>query len=158
MLARSAPVEGTDVDAFVQVLLDEREITKLCYRYATALDSRDWELLRSCFLPEAVAEYEGLESCEGYEAIEELCRGALARLTRSQHLIGNVYPLVDGKEATSECYLQAQHVRAGAPGGDTFIVAGRYSDELVRTEEGWRIARRRLATWWTSGNPAVLAL
>lgn len=146
------------MDATVQVLLDEREIARLCYRYARALDDRDWEQLRSCFLPDAVAEYEGLERCEGYEVIEQLCRGALARLTRSQHLIGNVYPAVDGDRATAECYLQAQHVLAGTPGGETFIIAGRYSDELVRTDEGWRIARRRLETWWTSGNPAVLGL
>jgi ketosteroid isomerase-like protein len=148
-------LEGSDVDALLQVLLDEREITRLSYRYATALDNRDWALLRSCFRPDAVAEYEGLDRCEGYEAIEQLCRGALARLTRSQHLIGNVHPVVDGDAATSECYLQAQHVQAGTPGGDTFIVAGRYSDELVRTDDGWRIARRRLETWWTSGNPGV---
>lgn len=142
----------------VQVLLDEREITRLCYRYATALDDRDWGLLRSCFLPEAVADYEGLDPCEGYDAIEQLCRGALSQLTRSQHLIGNVHPAVDGDRATSECYLQAQHVLAGTPGGDTFIVAGRYSDELVRADGRWLIARRRLETWWTSGNPAVLGL
>jgi hypothetical protein len=68
-----------------------------------------------------------------------------------------VYPVVgDGHEATSQCYLQAQHVRAGTPGGDTFVVVGRYSDELVRTEDGWRIAVRWLETWWTSGNQAVL--
>ena len=144
------------MDAFVQVLLDEREITRVCYRYATALDDRDWELLRTCFLPDAVAEYEGLERCEGYDAIQQVCRAALAPLTGSHHLIGNVYPVVDGHEATSQCYLQAQHVRAGTPGGDTFVVAGRYSDELVRTEDGWRIAVRRLETWWTSGNQAVL--
>jgi 3-phenylpropionate/cinnamic acid dioxygenase small subunit len=144
------------VDAFVQVLLDEREIIKLCYRYAAALDDRDWELLRTCFLPDAVAEYEGLDRCDGFEAIQELCRGALAPLDRSHHLVGNVYPVVDGHEATCQCYLQAQHVRAGTPGGDTFLLGGRYSDELVRTEEGWRIAVRRLETWWTTGNPAVI--
>lgn len=143
------------MDGVLQLLLNEREITRLCYRYGKALDDRDWERLRSCFLPDAVADYEGLERCEGYEAIERVCRGALEPLTRSQHLIGNVFPTVDGDAATSECYLQAQHVQAGTPGGDTFIVAGRYSDELVRTEGGWRIARRRLETWWTSGNAGV---
>lgn len=145
------------MDAFVKLLLDEREITQLCYRYATALDDRDWELLRSCFLADAVAEYEGLEPCDGYDAIQSLCQAALAPLTRSHHLIGNVYPLVDGDEATSQCYLQAQHVRAGTADGETFIIAGRYADRLVRTDAGWRIAHRRLETWWTSGNPAVVA-
>jgi 3-phenylpropionate/cinnamic acid dioxygenase small subunit len=144
------------VDPSVHELLDERDITRLCYRYAAALDDRDWELLRSCFVPDAVAEYEGMERCEGYESIRDLCRTALTPLTRSHHLIGNVYPVVDGDRGTAQCYLQAQHVKAGTPGGDTFVIAGRYSDELVRTPEGWRIARRRLEIWWTGGNPAVV--
>lgn len=41
--------------------------------------------------------------------------------------------------------------------GDRFIVAGRYSDSLVRTEDGWCIAHRRRETWWTDGNPAVVS-
>lgn len=145
------------MNAFVQVLLDEREITKLCHRYATALDNKDWALLRSCFLSSAVAVYEGIGECSGYDAIEALCRSALGPLTRTQHLIGNVYVVVDGREATCQCYLQAQHVKEGTADGDLFVLAGRYSDALVRTEDGWRIAHRTLTTWWTNGNPAVVA-
>jgi ketosteroid isomerase-like protein len=144
------------VDPTVQVLLDERDITRLCHRYATALDTGDWPLLRTCFLPDAVAVYEGIGEQPGYDAIEALCRSYLAPLTQTQHLIGNVEVVVDGDTATAHCYLQAQHVRTGAEGGDLFVIAGRYSDELVRTPDGWRIARRALASWWTAGNPAVV--
>ena len=145
------------MDDAVQVLLDEREISKLCHRYATALDSKDWALLRTCFLDTAVADYEGIGECSGYDAIEALCRTALEPLTRTQHLIGNVDVVVDGGQATCQCYLQAQHVKEGTEGGDLFVLAGRYADSLVRTDDGWRIARRTLATWWTDGNPAVVA-
>ena len=148
--------EEDDVDPLVQVLLDERDITRLCHRYATALDGRDWELLRTCFLADVVADYGGTGRCEGYQAVQDLCRRALSPLTRSQHLIGNVVVTVDGDRATSTCYLQAQHVRTGTPGGDNYIIAGAYADDLVRTGDGWRIAARRLETWWTDGNPAVV--
>jgi len=144
------------VDATVQLLLDERDIIKVCHRYATALDTKDWQLLRSCFLPDAVAAYEGIGECPGYDAIEALCQSALGPLTRTQHLVGNVDVVVAGDTATAQCYLQAQHVREGVEGGDLFVIAGRYSDELARTHDGWRIARRTLATWWTDGNPAVV--
>lgn len=50
------------MDPTVQVLLDERDITQLCYRYGTALDSRDWPLLRSCLAEDAVTVYEGSAS------------------------------------------------------------------------------------------------
>lgn len=141
----------------VRALLDEREIVRVCLRYATALDTRDWALLRTCFTPDAVADYDGIGQCHGYEAIEEVCRGALTPLDHSQHLLGNLEADVDGDEAAARCYLQAQHVRAGTPGGPNFVIAGVYTDRFVRTPDGWRISRRHLATWWTEGNPAVVA-
>lgn len=102
-----------------------------------------------------MADYEVMPTCEGYPAIETLCRGALSPLDRSQHLI-DVAARVDGDRATLSCYLQAQHMKSGVEGGDTFIIAGRYTDTAVRTGEGWRLRRRHLVTWWTSDNPAVV--
>ena len=144
------------MDAVLQRLLDERDITQLCYRYGTALDTRDWPLLRTCFTEDAVTEYEGLGAFEGYPAIEQVCQGALGSLDRSHHLIGNVQVEVDGDAATAQCYLHAQHVKAGTPGGDLHVIAGRYTDQVTRTPDGWRFTRRRLETWWTDGNPAVI--
>jgi 3-phenylpropionate/cinnamic acid dioxygenase small subunit len=137
-------------------LQDKQEITELCYRYGMAVDNRDWALLATCFTPDAEAFYEGLPPCPNYQAIEDTCSAALTPLTGSQHLIGNVLVDVDGDTASSTCYLQAQHVKAGTDGGDLFIFAGRYRDKLVRTEAGWRITERRLDAMWTDGNPAVL--
>ena len=144
------------MDPVVQQLLDERDITQLCYRYGTALDNRDWAQLRTCFVDDAVAVYEGLGESDGYPAIEKACQDTLNPLDRSHHFIGNVSVRVDGDTATSLCYLQAQHVKAGTPGGDLFMFAGRYSDRWTRTADGWRITRRHLQTSWTDGNPAVL--
>ena len=144
------------MDAALQRLLDEHEITRLCYRYGAALDDRDWAALRTCFTDDAVTEYAGLGQFEGYAAIQGVCRTALGPLDRSQHLIGNVTAEVDGDTATARCYLHAQHVRTGTPGGDLYMLAGRYTDRLVRSPEGWRFVHRRLETWWTDGNEAVL--
>jgi hypothetical protein len=113
-------------------------------------------LLRSCFLPEVVGYYGG-DPLRGYDAIEQLCRTTLEPLSVSQHLIGNVMVSVDGDQASSTCYLHAQHVLPGTTGGEQFIFAGRYLDKLVRTEDGWRIAERTLDAMWTAGNAAVIA-
>lgn len=145
------------MDPTVQLLLDERDITRLCYRYGTALDARDWAGLRTCFTDDAVTVYEGLGEFQGYAAIEQVCQGALSPLDRSHHVITNVLVDVDGDTATAQCYLQAQHVKAGTAGGELYMIAGRYTDRLTRTPDGWRFARRALETWWTDGNPAVLA-
>jgi 3-phenylpropionate/cinnamic acid dioxygenase small subunit len=138
------------------VLEAKLEIGELVFRYGYALDSRDWDKLRTCFLPDVVGYYGG-DPLRGYEAIEDLCRTTLEPLSASQHLIGNVVVTVDGDGATSSCYLHAQHVRPGTEGGEQFIFAGRYLDRLVRTGEGWRIAERTLEAMWTSGNAAVIA-
>ena len=138
-------------------MTDREEIFDLAVRYATALDSRDWPLLRSCFLPDVVGVYEGLGEVHGYEGIEDLCRRALEPLDVSQHILSNFVVQLHGDEADFSCYLHAQHVKQDAKGGPLFVVAGQYTDVHRRTDEGWKIARRRLATWWTSGNPAVIA-
>jgi ketosteroid isomerase-like protein len=145
------------VDLALQQLLDERSIVDVCIRYATAIDDRDWERLRSCFLPDAVGIYHADRRLEGAEAIIETIRTAVTPLSRTQHLVGTFVVGLHGDEASSSCYLHAQHVREGVPGGDMHVIAGRYVDRFARTPDGWRIRERRLDRWWTDGNPAVTA-
>jgi 3-phenylpropionate/cinnamic acid dioxygenase small subunit len=145
------------VDPFLQRLLDERSIIDVCVRYATAIDDRDWARLRSCFLPHAVGIYHSDRTLQGAEEIVETIRTAVTPLSRTQHLVGTFVVDVQGEEASSSCYLHAQHVREGVPGGEKYVIAGRYVDRFARSEDGWRIRERRLDRWWTDGNPAVTA-
>jgi 3-phenylpropionate/cinnamic acid dioxygenase small subunit len=149
----AAPADGAQLAR----VLDREAVVDTCVRYATALDRRDWSLLRTCFLPDATGDYAGIGALSGYDEIERVCRRALEPLAASQHLLGNFVVALDGNQATVTCYLHAQHVRPGTPGGDTYVVAGTYTDRHVRTPDGWRIAHRRLEVTWTQGNPAVLA-
>ena len=64
---------------------------------------------------------------------------------------------MDGDTARSSCYFHAQHVRAGTPGGDLYVIAGRYQDTLTRTDAGWRISERVQTYQWRNGNRAVVA-
>lgn len=140
-----------------RALQDRLEIDDLLVRYATALDGQDWDLLRTCFTPDARADYEIAGSNDGIDEIVATCRQALGGLDASQHLIGNVVVEVDGDEARARCYLHAQHVLVSPNGTNTFVVAGTYSDRLVRTPDGWRIAQRHLSTTWTDGNAGIFA-
>ncbi len=140
----------------VQVLLDRIEIGELLARYSTALDSRDWDLLGEVFLPDAECDYGSLGNPHGVEEITALVRGTIADLDATQHLVGNVVVSVRGDEATAECYLISQHIRQGTPGGDHYLLGGRYTDRVVRTPAGWRIAHRTLHRMWTTGNRDVV--
>jgi hypothetical protein len=139
-------------------LADRQAIVDVCVNYALAVDSRDWARLRECFTADAVGDFGGAVN-DGYDAIEATYRGALERLNASQHLIGNHLVTLDAARpdaATSVFYFQAQHVKEGLEGGSQFVVAGRYDDQFIRTERGWRIQHRTVSVMWTSGNPAVL--
>jgi SnoaL-like domain len=140
----------------VQQIADRQEIAELCARYATALDTRDWALLESCFGPEPVFVHPG-GRLEGFDAILHRTRTALAPLTATQHLLGTMVTEVDGDTARSVCYFQAQHMRAGTPDGETYIIAGSYADTLARTADGWKITERVQAYLWRDGNRAVVA-
>lgn len=142
----------------VQELADRRDIDDVLVRYAHALDSHDWDLLRTVFTADAVADFLELGGVNtGIDAIVKLIAGVLSGLDASQHLIGSVAAEVDGDSATARCYLQAQHVFEGVEGGDHYLVGGTYVDDLVRTPEGWRIKHRTLHASWMSGNPGVFA-
>lgn len=146
------------MDEATRAVRDHQEIVAVCVRYATALDRRDWGLLRTCFAPDVVAAYQGIGTLEGYQAVEDVCRRALEPLAASQHLLGNHDVTVDGDVAHCSTYFQAQHVRPGTEGGDLYVVAGTYTDRMTRGDAGWRIAHRRLDVVWTDGNTAVLGL
>ncbi|WP_409329655.1 nuclear transport factor 2 family protein [Trujillonella humicola] len=140
----------------LQDLRDRIEIGDLLARYSTALDAREWELLGEVFTPDATCDYGTLGRPRGVEEITALIRGTIGDLDATQHLVGNVVVRVDGDEASADCYLISQHVRAGTPGGDHYLLGGRYADHVVRTPAGWRIAHRTLHRTWTSGNRDVV--
>jgi hypothetical protein len=139
-----------------QDLLDRQEIAELCVRYTTALDTLDWALLESCFAPSPVFVHPG-GRLEGFDAIVARTSAALNPLTLTQHLLGNIVAKVADDAAYCSCYFHAQHVRTGTPGGDLYVIAGRYDDTLTRTADGWRITERVQTYMWRNGNRAVVA-
>jgi 3-phenylpropionate/cinnamic acid dioxygenase small subunit len=140
----------------VQELCDRLDIAEVLARYCDALDQRRWELLAAVFAADASADYGSVGTPTGVEAIASAIRNTIENLDATQHLIGNVQVQVQGDTATAQCYLISQHVRAGQPGGEEYLLGGRYVDELARTPDGWRITFRRLDRMWTSGNRDVV--
>ena len=135
-------------------LLDKQAIIDLTIAYGWFLDHGPRERLREVFTEDALAIYVG-EPFEGIDEIISKVDGALGRLSISQHIISNQQVTLNGDSATCRCYLHAQHTVYGHEGGENFVMAGRYIDDVVRTEAGWRIKRRELVIDWTEGNPKV---
>lgn len=135
-------------------IADRLAIHDVLYRYAHALDDRDSQLLRTCFTEDAVCEVGA--TLRGIDSIITFSEGVLSGFDVTQHLIANPRCTIDGDHAESVCDLQAQHISRGAPGGEYYVIGGRYDDSLRRTAHGWRITRRRLRVTWTQGNSVPL--
>ena len=76
----------------------------------------------------------------------------------TQHHLG--LPVIElvGDRAHARCYFMAQHVRNDLSPNPFLMIGGWYTDDLVRTEDGWRIEKRVGTAVWYEGNPDVLGM
>lgn len=136
----------TTTDPTLQEVRDRLDVAEVLSRYAQGWDSRDFELVKACFLPDATIRYESLPPLPGgFAEFFEMERNTILRLDRTQHLIGNVHVTVDGDTAACVSYVQATHFSAE---GETWTTGGRYDDHMLRTGTGWRIADRLFTRQW----------
>jgi ketosteroid isomerase-like protein len=128
------------MDAQLAHLLDESAIRQLLARYSRAIDRRDYDLLRSCYHPDAVDEhgvYDG--DVDGFIAYLRAHQSA----AYESHFLGNHSIELDGSGAFAETYCLALRRftdRAGVVRDRVQHV--RYLDRLERRDGEWRIAHR----------------
>jgi hypothetical protein len=130
-------------------------------RYFTAIDRRQFELLRQVFTPDVAAVFEGTQVAGGLDRLLAFVTGTsdirlpidVIDLQLSMHFIGNHVAAIDGDVAHTETYALA-HLVDRPPSGRRMRTRGlRYVDEHVRTSEGWRIRRREhLCDWMRLDN------
>jgi SnoaL-like domain len=143
------------MDDAVRQIIDRCEIIDLSTRYCTALDTRDWDLLRSCFTPGSTADFGPWGHAEGVEAIVAAARPVMEGMDATQHLVANHTVAIDGDRASMRCVLVAEHLLVGSAAGTVSTTRGVYEDSLVRSELGWRIAHRTLVVTWREGNTGI---
>lgn len=128
----------------LQNMSDRFEIQDLLTRYCTAIDSRNWAALDDIFTPDAIIDYTEAGGARGtLSEIKIYLEKALEQFSNMQHMISAPDLTIDGDTATARSILFNPMVveRDGAP--HTFFVGMWYCDDLVRTEQGWRISHRR---------------
>lgn len=115
-----------------------------CYSYNG--DRGRLTALAACFTVDGVLEYPGHQP-QGPDAIQAALSSGRRNPKRSfvRHHITNPLILLDADQATARSYFT---VFSNA-GPDH---AGTYDDWLVRTPDGWRIARRRVRIDWQSAD------
>lgn len=117
-------------------------IRDLLARYTYNGDRGRIDQLAACFAENGVLEYPG-QVAQGPAAIAAALRSGPANpaLTFVRHHITNPLVEVSDDTATARSYF-AVHADNGPDH------SGTYDDRLVRTDEGWRFAHRRVRIDW----------
>jgi len=146
----------TDNDAVTR-LLDFQDIQRALSIYVVAVDTRELSLFDQCFVPDAQIILGGVGELTP-ASYREMAGPALGHLSATQHHLGLPLIDLDGDKAHARCYFIAQHVRNDLAPNPFLMIGGWYTDDLVRTEQGWRITRRIGTAVWYDGNPQVLGM
>jgi ketosteroid isomerase-like protein len=129
----------TSLEARVRLLEDAEEIRTLDAAYCRLLDDGDWPGLVQLFTPDGT--FDGLSVVTGRNALLAFFAGlADGGLTAFWHHVSNVEITVEGDTADVRSLLWQPCVVDGVP----HVAAGRYTDLLVRTGEGWRYAVKQV--------------
>ena len=142
---------------------DERiDVVEVVYAYATGVDTKDWALYRSIFTDEVEFDF---SSWDGRPAArmraDEWVAGVrplFMALDVTQHSMTNPRVAIEGERATCVMYMQAAHFLQQAGGDPEFTIGGYYTDQLVRTTAGWKLAGVKLTVTWRRGNYHVMTL
>ena len=144
--------------------LDRADILETVTWYFMAIDRRDFAVLHRVFTPDIEAVFEGVRVAGGIDRLIAFVTGAsdvslpvdVIDLQLSMHFMGHV-ATIDGDSARTETYALAHLV--DRPGGEPRMRTRglRYVDALVRTSEGWRIAKREHLCDWMRDDAFVWA-
>jgi uncharacterized protein (TIGR02246 family) len=130
-------------EADLSWLIDRAQIRELTARYNRCFDDGDPEGFAATFTEDGVMEVAGGPITSGRAALAEMCRHVPYGI---MHVTADATVQVEGDRAAQDVTLLvvARPAADAAPDERRSRLqrSGRYHDELVRTPEGWRFARR----------------
>lgn len=119
---------------------DRADITEVLLRYATGIDRRDWDTFRTAFTADCVLDYGEIGSFAGVAAVTEFMEQSHSMAGHTMHRLSNIVITLDGDGATARTYVDGLILAPDNASGVNAV--GIYDDDLLRTDHGWRIARR----------------
>jgi len=129
-------------------VMDRLAVDGLITDYAVAVDDGDWAAYRELFTSDGRADYRSAGGIEGEVGkVAAWLEESMRLFSMRQHLIVNRrlrFGVLD-QDRGDTARVQADYVnpmRLAAGGASTapdFVCGGRYTFELLRTEDGWRV-------------------
>jgi len=137
----------------VQELWDRDQIARVPRRYSRGIDRRDWDLVQSCFAPDA--QVEGSRATAPITEYIAQLRPGVEHFGTTMHFMGNQLVTVDGDRGEVETYAVAFHWKGSPAGSDdpaNLVVGVRYHDTVVRVQDDhWVITHRHVDPDWRVG-------
>lgn len=132
---------------------EHADISALLYRYARAVDSKDWELYRSVFTEDAQIDYSSAGAIVGTrDDVVDWFAANFGVILWSMHYITNIEVLdTDGDAATVRAMFYNPMQLPGM--AEMSACGGYYHHELVRTPDGWRSRSLREENLWFTNPP-----
>jgi hypothetical protein len=119
---------------------DQTAIVDVVYRYATAIDERDWAQLRTCWADDAVTDYGDIGSWASGDEITAFMEKVHVGCLDSLHRVANPVVWEEDGKVLSRAYVDAVLLFEN---GKAMRAIGRYEDEHVEVDGEWRIGVRR---------------
>lgn len=135
----SAGAERRGLDV-IGSLVARIDIAELTARYNRAADGDDPGALLATFTGDGIVEMRGHRDGPAVYAGKRIAELLAPYNGQRVHMTTDAVVEIDGDRATQECTLLLCTRSRGR--GVAAMLTGRYSDELVRTPDGWRFTRR----------------
>lgn len=143
------------MDAKVEELLNEREITGIVNSIGIEADRRNWSAVENAFASEVLLDYSSMgakiETLTPQQIIANW-KTILPGFKMTQHAITNHRVSISNKTATCFSYVTALHYLPNDSKSDVWRVVGFYEHRLVRTEAGWRVSEMKFTATIIDGN------
>jgi hypothetical protein len=133
---------------------DKQAIAEVINLYGLALDTRSWDLFADIFTADVIADYchvlrwtDLASFVRDFTQMHEPTAG-------HQHFLGVPQIVVEGDRAWALTYGRFNLFKK-SPAEDVFDMShggASYDDELVRTQQGWRICKRTARNFWWQGS------
>lgn len=117
-----------------------QDVAEVLVRYATGIDRRDWTLFRSCFTDDCEADYGTIGVWRSADEITAWMRETHEPCGHTMHRISNEALTSNGTGIAARSYVDAIVMFGDNKSGTR--ATGFYDDELVATDDGWKIAKR----------------
>jgi hypothetical protein len=141
--------------------ISREQIRDVILRYYRGVDRLDWDLVRSCFHPDAHASYPPFFEGGPDELLAFLSGDdGVAGFTRTMHMAGNMVVEVAGDVGRAETSCIAYHEsRPDQEWAGAFVTIWMRSVDRFQCRDGvWRIARREIVAEWVRQEQGVTFL